>query len=131
VFKLVDDAGVPLAPLWVSKKVADIGELAGVVVNKQEGKYASCHDLRRAFGTRWAPRVKTPVLQRLMRHGDIQTTMAYYVDLDAAEIADTLWAGFAAEKSQNGNTCGNTEAVRATDFQPETTQALDNQGLAK
>jgi integrase len=118
VFKLTDEAGIPLESLWVSKKVADIGEAAGVIVNKQEGKYASCHDLRRAFGTRWAKKVMPAILQRLMRHGDIQTTMSYYVDLDAAEIADTLWRGFEAEKTQNGNTCGNTQQFGATDFQP-------------
>ncbi|MCC6126006.1 MAG: site-specific integrase [Pirellulales bacterium] len=115
VFKLTDDAGIPLEPLWVSKKVADMGEVAGIIVNKQEGKYASCHDLRRAFGNRWARKVTSAVLMRLMRHGDIQTTMNYYVDLDAGEIADTLWQGFEAEKKQNGNTCGNTQQIRATD----------------
>jgi hypothetical protein len=43
-----------------------------------------------------------------MHHADIQTTMSYYVDLDAAEIADTLWKGFEAEKLTNSNTSGNT-----------------------
>jgi hypothetical protein len=42
------------------------------------------------------------MLQRLMRHEDIQTTMKYYVDLDADEMADTLWASYPAD----GNTAG-------------------------
>ena len=62
-----------------------------MVVNKDEGKFASAHDFRRAFGTRWASRVKPPVLQRLMRHRNIQTTLNYYVALDADDIADELW----------------------------------------
>lgn len=36
----------------VSKIVSTIGEKARVVVNREEGKFASAHDLRRAFGTR-------------------------------------------------------------------------------
>jgi integrase len=82
----------PITPKRVCRIVSDIGELAGVVVNKDEGKFASAHDFRRAFGTRWASRVKPPVLQRLMRHQNIQTTLKYYVALDADDIADELWA---------------------------------------
>ena len=32
------------------------------------------------------------MLQQLMRHEDIQTTMRYYVDLNAEETADAVWA---------------------------------------
>ena len=73
------------------------------MVDKAARKYASGHDLRRSFGNRWASRVKPPVLQRLMRHASIQTTLTYYVDLDADEVADGLWE---AEKSV-GNILGN------------------------
>ncbi len=54
-------------------------------------KFASLHDLRRTFGSRWAKLVKPAVLTRLMRHQNIQTTMAVYVDLDCDEIAEDLW----------------------------------------
>ena len=46
------------------------------------------------------------VLKRLMRHASINTTMAYYVDLDADEVAGDLWAKFgntAAEGNNSGN----------------------------
>ena len=56
-----------------------------------QGKHASAHDLRRSFGTRWARRLKPATLQLLMRHRSIETTMKYYVDLDADDIADELW----------------------------------------
>lgn len=58
-----------------------------VVVNKDDGKFAIAHDLRRAFGTRRAKQVMPAVLRRLMRHSSIATTMGYYVDLDSAEVA--------------------------------------------
>lgn len=42
------------------------------------------HDLRRGFGTRYAPLVPAHILQRLMRHAKIETTLEYYADLDPA-----------------------------------------------
>ena len=95
VFKLIDQRfRRELDGHRVGQIVGKIGKKAGVVVNKADGKFASAHDLRRAFGTRWAKRVMPAVLRRLMRHSSIQTTMAYYVDLDSAEVADQLWAGW-------------------------------------
>ncbi len=40
------------------------------------------HDIRRSFGTRYASVVPAQVLQRLMRHANIKTTMEFYADLD-------------------------------------------------
>lgn len=45
------------------------------------------------------------ILKRLMRHADISTTMGYYVDMDADEMASDLWAKFGTEI---GNTFGNS-----------------------
>jgi integrase len=114
VFPLLDGrSGKPLEPHRVSMLVSRIGKVAKVVTNKAEGKYAGCHDLRRSFGTRWAKRVMPAVLKRLMRHASIQTTMAYYVDLDAGEVADELWTKFGITESNKpqpqpqGNSLGN------------------------
>jgi len=77
-----------------SATITAIGEAAGVVVNvAQDGKrkFASAHDLRRAFGTRWAPRMKPAVLQKYMRHESIQSVMSYYVDLDIDDAADEVY----------------------------------------
>lgn len=82
----------------VGRIVSKIGERAGIVVNSAEGKYASAHDLRRSFGTRWAPRVKPATLQLLMRHKSIETTMKYYVSQDADGVADELWAEHEADQ---------------------------------
>jgi integrase len=81
----------PITPKRVGRTVSEIGRKAKVVVNKDAGKYASAHDLRRSFGSRWAVRVTPAVLQRLMRHETIETTMKFYVGLDADRLADDLW----------------------------------------
>jgi integrase len=70
-------------------------ELANVKVHIQpvsgKVKYASAHDLRRCFGARWAKRVMPAVLQKLMRHESIETTMTYYVNIDDDELAEEVW----------------------------------------
>ena len=99
----------------VGQIVDKIGVKSGVIVNAVDGKHASAHDLRRTFGTRWARRVMPAVLQKLMRHANVQTTMQYYVDLNVDEVADTLWAKHPATPADSeaqdrafGNTSGNT-----------------------
>jgi integrase len=86
--------GATISTKRISRIVSTIGEKSHVVVNKAEGKYASAHDLRRSYGTRWANRVKPATLQLLMRHKSIETTLKYYVEQDADEIADELWTSF-------------------------------------
>ena len=98
VFPLIGRwTGKPITPRRIGRVVSAIGKLAKVVVNKTDGKYASAHDLRRAFGTRWARRVMPATLQLLMRHESIETTMRYYVDLDADDLAAELWDRFAPD----------------------------------
>ncbi len=111
VFKLLARDGTPFqTKRWdVGRVVSAIGKSAGVVVDERTKgettvrKFASAHDLRRAFGFRWAFKVMPAVLQSLMRHEDVQTTMKYYVGEDANAMADAIWAV--------GNTLGNTEAA--------------------
>jgi len=62
------------SPREVSRK---FGRLA-----KQCSLKITLHDLRRSFGSRYAAVVPAPVLQRLMRHADIKTTLGFYVDVD-------------------------------------------------
>jgi integrase len=52
--------------------------------------YATAHDLRRSFSSRWAKRVMPAVLKDLMRHSEISTTMSYYVDQSADDVGDVL-----------------------------------------
>jgi len=115
VFKLARErGGNPIGVGRAGANIAAIGKKAGVVVNKADGKFASAHDLRRAFGTRWAKRVMPAVLKRLMRHASIGTTMAYYVDMDAAKVADQLWAGWGQEGNNQGNMAQKTETPANT-----------------
>lgn len=100
----------------VGKLISQIGEKAGVKVrtlepkpgsDKPRVKFASAHDLRRSFGERWAYRVQPKLLQELMRHSKIETTMRYYVGLNAEKTAELLWSQF-DEKSALGTNLGTT-----------------------
>ena len=93
--------GQPVRPLphRVSELVSEIGRKAGVRVyvdpkNPEKVKYASAHDLRRAFGERWAARLMPAQLMELMRHESIETTLRFYVGTDAQRTADAAWAAF-------------------------------------
>ena len=77
--------------------ICRIGKAAGIKVAERSGrsgvkvKYASAHDFRRAFGSRWANRVMPVILQQLMRHASISTTMEFYVGRNAEAAAEVLW----------------------------------------
>jgi len=99
-------------PDWISKVISRIGENANVKVSERnsEPKFASAHDLRRAFGFRWSQMVLPPVLMEMMRHESIQTTMAFYVGRNANAAAQQVWDAYRDKvaKSASGNTSGNT-----------------------
>jgi integrase len=76
VFRFVSRSGRPVAELAVSHRVIDLAKKAGVRLTMRT--------LRRGFGCYYAARVPAQVLQKLMRHGDIKTTMAYYANVDDA-----------------------------------------------
>jgi integrase len=89
---------------WVSRLICRVGQRAGIEV--ASGKWASAHDLRRSFGTRWARRVLPQILQQLMRHSSIATTMRYYVELDAESTAADVWQAFEAGREKSGGRSG-------------------------
>jgi integrase len=110
VFKLIAPNGSLMhVSTWeVSRIVSAIGKKTGIVVDERvKGdevvrKFASAHDLRRAFGKRWAAKLPPHQLKEVMRHASINTTLAYYVGDDALDTANAMW-------STLGNTSGNTE----------------------
>jgi integrase len=104
-----------LSAASVGRTGGAIGEKAGVVVNKEQEKYASAHDLRRSFGLRWASRVMPQVLMELMRHESIDTTMKYYVGRNAQSTAAILW-----EAHRRANTTSQTTLANATSSAPKT-----------
>ena len=69
--------------------MGNIGAKAKVRVDAN--KTASAHDLRRAFGERWAARLMPAQLMELMRHESIETTLSYYVGRNAERTAAILW----------------------------------------
>jgi hypothetical protein len=62
--------------------------------NPDRVKHVSAHELRRAFGVRWAARLMPAQLMELMRHESIDTTLRYYVGADAQRTAEAAWAAY-------------------------------------
>ncbi|MBX3436536.1 MAG: site-specific integrase [Planctomycetaceae bacterium] len=109
----------------IERMISKIGRLAVVKVlessnmSKARTKYASAHDFRRAFGTRWAVRVMPIDLQQLMRHESIETTLRFYVGLDAQSTMSRLYAAVSS-----GNTLGNTTPQTSKGAASRSTQPL-------
>jgi integrase len=108
VFGIYGKPGKPLSAKRASRYISSIGKAAGVVTNKAEDRYATAHDLRRTFGSRWAKKVVPAILQKLMRDSSIKTTMSFYVDLAAEDIGDILRVEFSS-----GDTFGDTRRKKA------------------
>jgi integrase len=92
---------------WAGKLISKIGERARVVVagdlrDPDNVKFASAHDLRRAFGARWAALVEFDVLRELMRHESSETTLRFYVGRNAARTAEACHAAWAAQSGDLG-----------------------------
>jgi integrase len=68
VFRFVDRKGRPLTDSGVSQRVIKLAKKARVKLTRKA--------LRRGFGCRYAGKVPAQVLQKLMRHANIKTTMA-------------------------------------------------------
>jgi integrase len=97
----------PGAPTPQSHRIGEIisaiGKMAVVVVDSDPytgapKKYATAHDLRRAFGQRWAHRVPAATLMELMRHESIETTKKFYIGENADATAAVLWQAAGLEK---------------------------------
>ena len=121
-----------LAANEVSKTISRIGKAAGVrvyVSPKDPGKvkYASAHDLRRAFGVRWAARLMPAQLMELMRHESIETTLRFYVGTDAQRTAEAAWAAFEAVQRVFEGTFANSATSGGADAAPpEKRSVLEN-----
>jgi integrase len=76
VFRFVTKGGKPLQAGGISQRVIKLAARVGVKL--------SMKSLRRGFGCRHAGKVSAHVLQRLMRHANIKTTLDYYANLDDA-----------------------------------------------
>lgn len=90
--------------IWASRIISRCGEMAGIITQKSAkgDKFASAHDLRRSFGDRWSRKVLPALLQLLMRHSSITTTMMFYVGRNAETSADQLYATVATDIQSGG-----------------------------
>lgn len=124
----------------MSKLIKSIGEQAQIItdvktVQDKKGRqvekkiYATAHDLRRAFGTRWAPRVNSRILMEMMRHASIQTTEKYYLVGNARDTCATLWATMGpGSPGEPGNKTGNKGPEEQTAADAQNTLAPEKQG---
>jgi integrase len=108
VFHFADGRGRVISPGGVSKRVRDLARRAGLKL--------SMHTLRKGFGCRYAGRVPAQVLQKLMRHANIRTTMDFYANVDAA-VEEAVFG-------PRCNTSRNTPAPNAPE--PSTPQLPDD-----
>ena len=72
----------PLKADTISDRVVRLAKKAGVRL--------TMHTLRKGFGCRYAGKVPAQVLQKLMRHRRIKTTMDYYANVDQAVMEAVL-----------------------------------------
>jgi hypothetical protein len=116
--------GKPIDTQRASRIISNIGEAAGIVIDPNDlhprevevvvestgeksvetvmvPRYATAHDLWRAFGTRWSKRVIPATLQKLMRHASIETTMRHYIQHRADDVSANLWAWASSERGRS------------------------------
>jgi integrase len=108
VFRFVDWHGKPLTLTGVSTRVVKLARKAGVKLSMKA--------LRRGFGCRYAGKVPAQVLQKLMRHANIKTTMDFYANVDEAAMEAVL--GPKRNASRNNGPAAAPAAPTADDVTP-------------
>ena len=104
---LVIALGAPESLAMITKGFAAIARKAAVKGNNQAG-YCTLHDLRRAFGSRWAAEVPAQVLRGMMRHASLSTTMEFYAETETA-IRGIMWP---QECNRSRNTIPEQDSLR-------------------
>jgi integrase len=106
VFNFVGKRG-PLGLTGLSQRVINLARRAGVRL--------TMHSLRKGFGCRYAGKVPAQVLQKLMRHANIKTTMDYYANIDDAVEAAVLGPKCNTSRNTSGDDgAGCSESIDAT-----------------
>jgi len=118
VFRFISRrTGRPLTLSGISDRVVDLAKKAGVRL--------TMHALRRGFGCRYAGKVPAQVLQKLMRHSNIRTTMAYYANVDDAVMTAVL----GEQCNSSRNTCQTGIATRETTDSSSTSQDCTSESI--
>jgi len=145
VFRPLDADGRRVQPDRAGRIISAIGKAAAVKVDSkavidrgtrepamhpktgepvERVKYASAHDLRRSFGDRWADLVMPGVLQEMMRHESIETTMKYYVRRTAARTSRTVREAWNAKQAA-ANGQGIISGITGPIANPALTESVD------
>jgi integrase len=98
VFDFRGPDGCPIGPTAIGMRVIKLAQLAGVRITMKT--------LRRGFACYHAARQPAQVLQKLMRHANIATTMAYYSNVDSAveaAVANGRQSGVAPSVAVDAN----------------------------
>jgi integrase len=98
LFRFVAKDGHEVGDIVVSHRVTELARQAGVRLT-MKGQ-------RKGFGCRYAGKVPAQVLQRLMRHADIKTTMGFYANVDEAVEAAVL----GDQRNSSRNNAGESRA---------------------
>jgi integrase len=98
VFRFVTArAHKPIGLCAVSHRIITLARRAGVKLTMKS--------LRKGFGCRYAGKVSAHVLQKLMRHSNIRTTLDYYVNIDTAVEEAVLGQSRSSSRSTTGVVC--------------------------
>lgn len=71
-----------------------IGEVSGIVTQEETGKTVTAHDFgRKAYAARLLSDPDIPIddARKLLRHGDIRTTIKHYDSTQHEKLGDLLW----------------------------------------
>lgn len=82
---------------------------------RKAGVRLTMHTLRKGFGCRYAGKVPAQVLQKLMRHRNIKTTMDYYANVDEAVMAAVLGESIGQPNSLPNTTPAAGKEEKSTD----------------
>lgn len=88
VAPVVSESGEQFGTEKAGLKISEIGALAEIVT---PSGFATAHDFRRSFGTRWALQVRPNTLKKMMRHSSLATTLKFYLTLSAEDAGQDLW----------------------------------------
>lgn len=103
VLNFAGNNGGRLTLTTISRKIGELGKLSQLTTgrnHKGESLFATAHDLRRSFATRWASEVEAPILQRLMRHKSIATTLKFYAFVNASKMGDKINSAFRSQEEK-------------------------------
>jgi integrase len=120
VFRFLGPDGRPIRAESMSVRVVRLARRAGVRL--------TMHSLRKGFGCRYAGKVPAQVLQKLMRHRSIKTTMDYYANVDAAVEAAVLGDAAGAQEGAQRNSSRNKPEEGRADTQGPGGATLDGEG---